>query len=138
MADTIDTVEKELDEKFKQYEDQINELKEKGATSEEVEALKELIDASGVKLEEYINGEKEKIVENYTTQFKNFLVENKSELENIKSQKSGTIEFVPKAVGDITRGSGTQGAGTVPNVLMNNFNHVRCFAPRFKYLPQSP
>lgn len=113
---------KALDDKFKAFQTELQEAQEKGATKDEVLKLHDAIEKSGNALEEFIAGQQEKVSKGYFAQFKDFLgdKENVAKLEQIKLDKSGTIEFVPKAVTDMGTGSGTQGAGTVPNVMMNN------------------
>jgi len=116
----MDEIQKALDTKFENLQTELQKAQENGASKDEVKALHTAIEKQGNALEEYIDSQREKTVKDYMGQFKEFVAANKSELEKIKQNKAGTIEFVPKTVGDITRGSGTQGAGTVPNVMMDN------------------
>jgi HK97 family phage major capsid protein len=113
-------IQKMLDDKFTAVQTELKTAREQGATKVELEKLIDKIEVSGNALDSFIESQKTSVVKNYMAQFNEFLGTNKDKLDEIKLNKAGTIEFTPKAVGDISRGSGTQGAGTVPNVMMNN------------------
>ncbi len=112
-------MQKLLDEKFADLQTELKEAQENGATKVEVQELHEAIEESGDALEKFIKDQQEKVVKDFTTQFSEFLVENKDKLEEIKTNKAGTINFIPKATGEISRGSGSD-VGTPPVVLHNN------------------
>ena len=133
-------IQKAMDAKFKALEKNFTDVQqaladaqETGATKEEVEKLTAAIKASGTALEEFIESQKAKQVDSVLKQLSTFLVENKSELEKIKSSRSGEITFTPKATEgnvttkapeDITTGSGTD-VETAPvnhHTQLGNFN----------------
>ena len=96
-----------LDAKFNGLTDRLTELQDKGASKSEVEALHNEIKTSGQAIEDFVNAQKEKQVGGVMKQFNEFLTSNKDEIANIYQKGSGSIEFVPKAVGDLTMGSGS-------------------------------
>lgn len=118
----MDEIQKALDKKFEDLQTELAKLQEEGASKAELQKLIDQIEKSGNTLEAYIAAQREKTVKSYTEQFVEFLEENKDELEKIKANKTGTIEFVPKAVGDISTGSGTD-QGTPPVELHNNLGN---------------
>ena len=116
----MDDIQKALDKKFEDLQTELASLKaNEDASREEIIELTKKMEESGNMLESYINSQKEKVVKDFMGQFSEFLSENKDKLEEIKTTKSGTIEFVPKAVGDMSRASGTDQV-TAPVVLHNN------------------
>lgn len=119
---TPEEIKAALDLKFKEMQKELQEAQEKGATKDEVQKLHDAIEKSGNALEEFIQAQQDKIVKNVGEQFSDFLATNKDALQSIKEKRSGEIKFTPKAVGDITRGSGVQ-VGTVPNVMHNNLGN---------------
>jgi len=116
---TPEEMQKLLDDKFAALQAELKEAQENGATKVEVKELHDAIEKSGNALEEFIQAQKEKVVKGFLGQFRDFLSENKERLEEIKTNRSGSIEFVPKATGDISRGSGSD-IGTPPVELHNN------------------
>jgi hypothetical protein len=97
----------ELDAKFAQVQVDLAEAQKNNATKTEITALTKSIQVQGEALDAFIEAQKAKIVKGYLGQFSDFLIANKDKLEEIKNNKSGEIEFIPKVVADITTGSGT-------------------------------
>lgn len=109
-----------LDARFEGLQKELQDLQSSGqATKSEIQELHVAIEKAGTELEEFVNSQKEREIKSYMTQFKDFLAENKEELERIQQNKSGEIKFTPKAVGDLSTGSGTD-VGTPPVVMHNN------------------
>lgn len=96
-----------LDAKFKEVNDAFEAAKLNNASKDELLKCTDSIKTVGQALEDFIETQKQNIVKGMLGQFKDFLDENKTQLDLIKANKSGVIEFVPKAVGNITTGSGT-------------------------------
>lgn len=113
-----DELLKQLETKFEKLQTQLQEAQDNGATKEEVVRLHEAIKTQGTALQDFIESQNKAVVKNYLEQFSDFLVKNKEEIEKIGRQKSGTIEFIPKAVGPVLTTSGGDGA-TVPPPNMN-------------------
>lgn len=123
---TAEEIQKALDAKFKQMQDELKTAQENNATKEELKKLHNEIEKSGNALEEFINEQKAKVGKNIETQLKEFLSEKKEEIKNIYKDGKGTVEFIPdmeKAVGDISTGSGTN--GSTPSA--NWFNNLGAF-----------
>jgi hypothetical protein len=85
---------------------QINDLKEKGATADQIKELTEKLDNLATQWTEVktISG---KSGASFKEEFGDFLSKNAEELKGIVSRKAGVIEFTPKAVASITTASGT-------------------------------
>lgn len=116
-------MQKLLDDKFASLQDELKEAQENSkTTTAEIKTLHEAIEKSGDALEEFMKTQKEKTLKGFMVQFSEFLTENKEKLEDIKTKRSGTIEFIPKVVGDIARASGSD-VGTPPVVLHTNLGH---------------
>ena len=113
-----DELLKQLETKFEKLQTQLQEAQDNGATKEEVVKLHEAIKKQGTALQDFIDAQNKAVVKGYLEQFSDFLVKNKEEIEKIGKQKSGTIEFIPKAVGPVLTTSGGDGA-TVPPPNMN-------------------
>ena len=113
-----DELLKQLETKFVGLQTQLKEAQDNGATKEEVVKLHEAIKKQGTALQDFIDAQNKAVVKNYLEQFSDFLFKNKEEIEKIGKQKSGTIEFIPKAVGPVLTTSGGDGA-TVPPPNMN-------------------
>lgn len=122
---TPEEMQNALDAKFKSLQADLQEAQKIGATKDELLKISDAIKAQGTALEDFIESQKTKIVEGFMGQFKNFLVENKDKLDQIKASKSGTIEFVPKAVGPLATTSGGDGVVVPPpnhNTSLGGFN----------------
>lgn len=96
-----------LDKKLKKSDEALQQMREKGASKEEVLKLHKKVKKQAKLIEKFESMVKEKAIQTTLSQFKEFLVENQDELKNIQKTKSGTVEFVVKAVGSITTSSGT-------------------------------
>jgi len=96
-----------LDAKFDKVQADLQEAQKNNASKEELQKLIDAVKVQGTALEDYIDSQKAKIVKTVLGQFGDFLRENKAKLNEIKENKSGEILFTPKAVADITTGSGT-------------------------------
>ena len=89
-------IQEALDKKFETLQTELAEAQKNGATKDEIKALHDAIEKSGDALEAFIAAQQEKVVKDYMGQFSDFLIENKDELDKIKTNKSGSVEFVPK------------------------------------------
>lgn len=107
-----------LDLKFKGLQDQLATAQETGATKEEVQKLHDEIEKSGNALEEFIEAQNKKEIFSIEKQLNVFLTENKENIQEVYDTGKGHIEFVPKAVADVTTGSGTN--ATTPSALWFN------------------
>lgn len=105
-----------LDKQFKDVQAQLQEAQKNGASKEELDKLVDSVKKQGQALDDFIESQKQKEVKTVMKQFDEFLQANKTELENIKKNKNGVIEFIPKAVGAITTGSGTDAETPNPNL----------------------
>lgn len=117
-------IQKALDDKFKDLQEQLKDAQENGASKEEVQKLHDAIKTQGEALEDFMEAQRKKVVESLEKQFADFAEENKEEISKIYKQGHGTLEFVPKAVGALTTGSGTD-AETPPvnrGTNLGNFN----------------
>lgn len=134
------TIQKELEDKFKGVQDELKTLQETGATKEALEACTNALKEQGMKLDDFIAGQKVKIVQSLEDKFADFIIEKRDEIAKIYKSGSGEVVFNPfadihesikemddataKAVGDITTGSGTD-QDTVPVVMgaqLGSFN----------------
>lgn len=114
-----------LEAKFAQVQTELKEAQENGASKEEVLKLHEAIKTQGIALTEFIDSQSKKELKTYTEQLNSFLSENKSKLAEIFKNKSGVIEFVPKAVGAMSTASGGNGVIVPPenmNTALGSFN----------------
>jgi hypothetical protein len=104
---TPEEMKKALEDKFAQVQTDLAEAQKNNATKAEIAALTDSIKTQGQALEDFIDSQKKEVVRGLVSQFSDFLKSNKSKLDEIEKNKSGEITFTPKAVGDITTGSGT-------------------------------
>ena len=117
-------IQKMLDDKFKSVQDELATAQENGATKEELVELSNAIEKAGNSLEDFIASQTKNELKSYQAQFKDFLVEKANEIKEMFDNGSGSIEFTPKAVAEITTGSGTDAVAfpaTAHNDL-ENFN----------------
>jgi hypothetical protein len=96
-----------LDKKFEQTQKDLADAQKNNASKDEILKLTNAIKEQGGLLEDIQAAQKKRVVKGLVGQFHDFLTENKSKLEEIKNNKSGEIEFIPKVVADITTGSGS-------------------------------
>ena len=117
-------IQKMLDDKFKSVQDDLATAQENGATKEELVELSNAIEKAGNSLEDFIASQTKNELKSYKAQLKEFLIEKGSEIKEMFENGSGSIEFTPKAVAEITTGSGTDAVAfpaTAHNDL-ENFN----------------
>jgi hypothetical protein len=98
-------IQKALDLKFTQVQNELVEAQKNNASKDEILALTDSIKVQGQALEDFIESQKDTKVKTFLGQFNDFIKTNKSKLEEIKNNKTGEITF--KVVGDITTASGT-------------------------------
>lgn len=113
---------KALDIKLQAFKDAQTELQnaqEKMATKEELQKNHEAVKAQGLALEAFIEAQKQKTIRTIKEEFNDFLIENKSKLEEIKANRHGVIEFIPKAVGAMATTSGTTPVALPANYSTN-------------------
>lgn len=121
----IEEVKKGLDAKFKAVEDQLAAAQKNGATKAEIAAISDTLKTQGIALQDFIDAQAAKNLTSTRAQLKNFLTENKDKIEELRTQKHGVIEFVPKEVGNMSTGSGGD-ASTPPtnfNTALGTFNY---------------
>jgi hypothetical protein len=104
---TAEEIQKMLDVKFKSVQDDLAMAQKNGATKEELLSLTDAIEKSGNVLEDFITSQEKNELKGYEAQLKSFLFEKGSEIKSMFENGSGSIEFTPKAVADITTGNGT-------------------------------
>lgn len=120
---TPEEIQKMLDKKFKDVQNDLADAQKNGATKEEIQNLHKEIEKNGTALESFIEGQKKQVVENVTKQFNGFVEENHDEIKSIFTKGSGEVQFVPKAVEDITTGSGSD-VGTPSHLLHTDLGNV--------------
>lgn len=98
---------KALEKKFGIVEKDLKEARENGASKEVVAKLHKAVKKQAKVIEKFESMVKEKAIQTTLSQFKEFLIDKKDDLKNIAKTKSGSVEFVVKAVGAITTASGT-------------------------------
>ena len=125
---TEQDLQKALDSKFEGLQSdftdvqaKLQEAQKNGATKEEVQKLHALIEKSGTAIEDFMESQKKTVVNSVAKQFNTFLNEKSETIEELRLKGAGTILFTPKAVGDLSTGSGTD-VGTAPAVLHANLN----------------
>lgn len=120
---TTEEIEKRLDDKFKDVQQQLADAQKKGdATSAQLDKLEKEIEKSGNELESFIEANKKKEEKDFSAQFIDFLQTNKDNIQNIVKNKTGVVEFVPKAVGPITTASG-EDVTTPSHLWHTNLGH---------------
>lgn len=124
-------VQKALDAKFKKLNDNfikvqadLAKAQENSATKEQIESLTATLKTQGEALEEFIESQKAKVINSTLKQFEIFLTENKEKIKEIYKAGNGNIEFIPKAVEEITTGSGTNATAAPANATtqLGEFN----------------
>jgi len=109
-------IQKALDAKFKAVQDELAAAQENNATKEEILKITEAIKTQGQALEDFMEAQKAVVIKDTLAQFEMFLSASKEDLAGIQKNKTGIIEFIPKAVGGITTGN-----GTTPTALPGNY-----------------
>ena len=119
-------IKEALEEKFVGVQTELQELRDKGQdSSSRVEKLTEAIKEQGSALQSFMEMQKAAENKTFEDEFGEFLVENKGEIERIAKARSGEIEFVPKVVGDMSTGSGGDGAVTPPANHNTSLSNIR-------------
>lgn len=125
---TPEEIKKALDDKFSEIKGDLSLVKEGSAKKQDLDAIKNSIEEQGQALETFIDEQRKRIVKNFLGQFKDFLGENKSKIQEIYNSGAGELKFTPKfdeitnkVVGDITTGSGTD-IDTPPLDVSTNLN----------------
>ena len=117
-------MQKALDAKFTALQKELSDAQAKNASKDEILKLHGAIKDQGQALEDFIEEQKTRSIKGFLGQFDDFLKENKSKLEDIKNNRAGVIEFIPKLVADIATGSGVD-IDTPPldvSTQLGNFN----------------
>ena len=117
-------MQKALDAKFTALQKDLSDAQAKNASKDEILKLHGAIKDQGQALEDFIEEQKTRSIKGFLGQFDDFLKENKSKLEDIKNNRAGVIEFIPKLAADITTGSGVD-IDTPPldvSTQLGNFN----------------
>jgi len=105
---TPEEMQNALDVKFKGFQTDLQEAQKDANTSrEEILKLTNQIEKSGNALEEFISNSQKTELKGYQEQLKEFFIEKSTQIKEIFDNGSGTIEFIPKVVADITTASGT-------------------------------
>jgi len=119
---TPEEIQKGLDKKFEEVQANLADLQEKGASKDDLLKATNAIKEQGIALSLFMNAQKESHVQDFGEQFGAFLEESKDDLDRIVKNKAGTIEFIPKVVGDMTTASGgdTAAAPVNHNTVLNN------------------
>jgi hypothetical protein len=116
---------KKLNTDFAAVQAELKTAQDNGVSKDEVLKLHATIKTQGEALTDFIDAQEQKVVKNTMGQFRDFLVDKKTELEDIGTSKRGVIEFVPKAVGDMSTASGGD-VETPPanfNTELGHFNY---------------
>lgn len=105
---TPEQIQAGLTKAFDDVQGELKKLQDSGeSTDGQMEKAIKAIKEQGTALDDFIESQTKAVIKDFNHQFSDFLDENKDELEKIAKNKSGVIEFVPKAVGDVTTSSGT-------------------------------
>lgn len=122
---TEQEIQKALESKFTELQNDLKDAQDKGASKDEVVKLHDAIKAQGQALQDFIEQQKSKEVKTFKQDFRAWLQENDEEIKEIHKRKSGEIEYTSKVVGDVSLASGTD-QDTPPVVLgasiSDNFN----------------
>jgi HK97 family phage major capsid protein len=111
-----------LDKKFKVHEKNLAKAQENGATKAELEKIIKSMKKQGKAMQRLEASMKEDMIESVGDQYEAYLIENADKLSQIMKDKTGTMEFIPKAVGDMGTGAGTD-AAAFPAVAHTNLGH---------------
>lgn len=114
-----------LDLKFKNLQEELKAAQDAGASKEEVLKLHESIKSQGIALQEFIESQEKAVKQSYSEQLVSFLEANKENIQTLLKNQSGSIEFVPKAVGPMSTANGGDGVIVPPknmNTDLGSFN----------------
>jgi len=114
-----------LNKDFLAVQAELKTAQEGGATKDEVLKLHATIKTQGEALTDFIDAQEKKVVKTVMGQFSDFLADKKDSLEELQTSKKGVIEFIPKAVGNMSTASGgdTAAAPVNFNTQLGNFNY---------------
>ena len=114
-----------LDLKFENLQEELKAAQDAGASKEEVLKLHESIKSQGIALQEFMDSQEKAVKQSYSEQLVSFLEANKENIQTLLKNQTGSIEFVPKAVGPIGTSSGGDGVIVPPknmNTELGSFN----------------
>lgn len=120
----LEVLEKALNKKFADQVKALEKMRDEGATKVELQECIKSIEDQGEILQKIQDQIKDKTIKSYLDQLEDFLIDKADDLQEIVKNKHGLIEFVPKAVGDISTGSGTNAETPDPNqnTRLSSFN----------------
>ena len=120
----LEALEKALDAKFAAQVKALEKMRDEGATKVELEACIKSIEEQGEILEKIQGAIKDKTIKSYLDQLEDFLIDKADDLASLVKNKQGVIEFIPKAVGNMSTGSGTNAGTPDPNqnTVLGSFN----------------
>jgi hypothetical protein len=120
----LEVLEKALNDKFDAQVKALEKMRDEGATKVELQACIKSIENQGEILEKIKSQIKEKTIKSYLGQLEDFLIDKADSLAELVKNKQGMIEFVPKAVGNISTGSGANAETPDPNqnTRLSSFN----------------
>jgi hypothetical protein len=113
-----------LEDKFSQVQLELKTAQENNASKAELQKLHEAVKAQGLALQDFIDAQAKEVTKTYMEQFKEFVTTNLDDIEKIRKNGSGVIEF--KVVGDVGTGSGGDGVEVPPanmNTNLGSFNY---------------
>lgn len=121
---TNEQVQAALEKKFAESQKALADVQaDITSTKKDIEETTKAMKAQGIELENFIQRQNKKEFKTFEEEFGEFLHENEQELKTIAKNKSGAIEFVPKAVGDMTTASGTD-IDTVPESVSTRLGNI--------------
>lgn len=116
---TPEEVLKNLESKFQGLQEELKTAQEKAASKDEIKRLHDEIAKSGQAVEDFIAAQQSKVRKSLEQEVCDFIAEKADEIQSIYKQGNGVLEFVPKVVGAITTGSGTDAETPDPNMNTN-------------------
>jgi len=114
-----------LTKDFARVQGELKLAQESGATKDEILKLHTSIKTQGEALTDFIDAQEKKIVKDVMGQFSDFLADKKDSLNELQTSKKGVIEFIPKAVGNMSTASGgdVSAAPDNYNTMLGSFNY---------------
>jgi len=120
---TPEEMQKALDDKFAAVQKQLQDAQAAGASKEEITTLHDAIKAQGEAVDAFIASMQKETIDSVRKQFNTFLTEKKDTIESLYKAKSGEIEFIPKAVADVTTGNGVD-VGAADPIMHTSLGNV--------------
>ena len=108
-----------LEAKFADQIKALETLRDESAPKAELEKCIKSIEDQGALLEQVQEKLKDNRIKSYLDQLEDFLLEKADDLKEIVKNKNGVIEFIPKAVGALSTGSGINAETPDPNQNTN-------------------